>query len=75
MKKLVNDSIRKGQPNLNLLFIFNMPFRGIAKMMNGMVSMDMAYSILDMVNGHFFKGLGGITKAFMHKPNIDRLDE
>lgn len=62
-------SLKKGKPDLNILFIYNMPFRGIAKMMNGMVSMRMAQSILVMVNGHFFKGLGGVIRGFFAKRN------
>lgn len=54
----------KGQPNLNLLFIYNMPFRGIAKMTGGMVTMEMAEGILTAVNGHLFKGLGQIIGGF-----------
>lgn len=54
----------KGTPNLNILFIYNMPFRGIAKMTGGMVTMEMAEGILDAVNGHFFKGLGKIIGGF-----------
>lgn len=54
----------KGKPDLNLLFIYNMPFRGIAKMTGGMVTMEMAEGILTAVNGHFFKGLGRIISGF-----------
>lgn len=54
----------KGKPDLNLLFIYNMPFRGIAKMTGGMVTMEMAEGILTAVNGHFFKGLGKIIGGF-----------
>lgn len=54
----------KGKPNLNVLFIYNMPFRGIAKMTGGMVSMDMARGMVLVVNGHFFKGIGKIVKSF-----------
>lgn len=56
-------SEKKGVPNLNVLFIFNMPFRGIAKMTNGMVTMEMARQMVVMVNGHFFRGLGRLIKA------------
>ena len=56
-------SIAGGKPDLNILFIYNMPFRGIAKMMNGMVSMEMAEAILTMVNGHFFKGVSRLVKG------------
>ena len=61
---LKDKSIAKGEPNLNILFIYNMPFRGIAKMTGGAVTMDMARCMVTMVNGHFFKGLGGLIKAF-----------
>ncbi len=73
--KMAEDSVRKGKPNLNILFIYNMPFRGIAKMMNGMVSMDMARAILDMANGHFFRGLTGTVKGFLNRPEIMKLEE
>lgn len=64
LKNMKEKSEKKGEPNLNILFIYNMPFRGLAKMTNGMVTMGMAASILDMCNGHFFRGLGGTIKGF-----------
>lgn len=54
----------KGVPNLNVLFIYNMPFRGIAKMTNGIITMKMAHHMVEMVNGHFFAGLGRFIKAY-----------
>ena len=60
----INKSIEKGQPNLNLLFNYNMPFRAIAKMTGGICSMEMAEGILTIVNGHFFKGLGAVIGGF-----------
>lgn len=57
-------SERKEIPNLNILFIYNLPFRGIAKMMNGMVSMEMTKAVLVMVNGRFFKGMGLLIRAY-----------
>lgn len=68
-------SIAKGEPNLNIFFITNMPFRGIAKMMNGMVSMRMAQGILDLVNNRWGKGLGGIIGGLISKPNLNKLEE
>ena len=35
----LNKSIEKGEPDLNITFIYNMPFRGIAKMAGGMCTM------------------------------------
>lgn len=61
---LKEKSEKKGKPDLNILFIYNMPFRGIAKMTNGMVSMRMAEGMVTVVNGHFFRGLGMIISGF-----------
>ena len=60
----INKSIEKGQPNLNLLFNYNMPFRAIAKMTGGICTIEMAQGILTIVNGHFFKGLGAVIGGF-----------
>lgn len=54
----------KGKPNLNILFIYNMPFRALAKMTAGMVSMDMVDGIVEVVNGHFFRGMGKVIGGF-----------
>lgn len=61
MKKKSEDA---GKPDLNILFIYNMPFRAIAKMTGGMVSMEMVEGIVTMVNGHFFKGLAHTIAGF-----------
>ena len=66
----VKKAIAKGKPDLNLLFIYNIPFRGMAKMMNGMVSMDMAQDILKMVNGHWHKGLFNLIHHYFHRPKL-----
>lgn len=64
LTSMLNKSMEKGKPNLNLMFNYNMPFRGIAKMTGGMCSMEMAEGILIIVNGHLFKGLGQIIGGF-----------
>lgn len=57
MKKVFYDikqrSEEKGKPDLNILFIYNMPFRALAKMTAGMVSMDMAEGIAMAVTEDF----------------------
>jgi beta-glucosidase len=60
----LNASMAKGTPDLNIMFIYNMPFRGIAKMAGGMCTMEMSEGILTAVNGHFFKGVGQIIGGF-----------
>ncbi len=68
-------SEEKGKPDLNILFIYNMPFRGIAKMTNGMVSMDMVHGMVDAVNGHMLRGLGKIIKGFFANARANKAYE
>ena len=53
-----------GTPDLNILFIYNMPFRAIAKMTGGAVSAEMVDGLVLMVNGHFWKGLTRTVRGF-----------
>lgn len=64
LTSLKNKSEAKGKPDLNVLFIYNMPFRAISKMTGGMVSRKMVEDILMMVNGRFFGGLGRLIVDF-----------
>ena len=65
----------KGKPDLNILFIYNMPFRGIAKMTNGAVSMEMVDGMVLAVNGHFFRGLGKIISGYFRNARANRAYE
>ena len=65
----------KGVPDLNILFIYNMPFRAIAKMSGGMVSMDMVDGMVKVVNGHFFRGIGRIIGGFFGNRSRNRAYE
>ena len=64
LQKKLDKSIEKGVPDLNILFIYNMPFRAVSKMTAGMVSREMAESMVLAANGHFFRGLGGLIGGF-----------
>lgn len=68
-------SEEKGKPDLNILFIYNMPFRGIAKMTGGMVSMEMVDGMVAAVNGHLFKGLGKIIGGFFRNSKANKAYE
>ena len=57
-------SEEKGKPDLNILFIYNMPFRALAKMTAGAVSMDMVDGIVEVVNGQFFRGMKKVLGGF-----------
>ena len=65
-------SEKKGKPDLNVLFIYNMPFRGIAKMTNGMVSMEMAQGMVDAANGHLIRGIGSIAGGFFRNKKANK---
>ena len=64
LTKMKKKSEAQGKPDLNILFIYNMPFRGIAKMTGGAVSMEMVYGIVDAVNGHFMLGVKKIIGGY-----------
>lgn len=73
MTGMLNKSMEKGKPDLNIIFIYNMPFRAIGKMAGGMVSQEMCEGILKIVNGHaiaFFAGLGKIISGFFKQQKV-----
>ena len=72
LTKMKKKSEEAGKPDLNILFIYNMPFRAIAKMTGGMVSMEMVEGIVTMVNGHLFRGLGHTIAGFFRNQRQNR---
>lgn len=63
LKNAISISKKRGVPSLNLLFNYNMPIRGYAKMTGGAVTMEMARALTEMANGHRIKGTGHLIKA------------
>ena len=72
MKKKADES---GKPDLNILFIYNMPFRAMAKMTAGAVSMEMVDGIVELVNGRFFGGLGKIIGGYFRNSKKNKAYE
>ena len=54
---LLKQSIRRGKPDLNILFQYNMPLRALAKMTNGAISMGMVDGIVMEAQGFWIIGL------------------
>ena len=54
---LLTASYKKGQPNLNVMFQYNMPLRALAKMTSGAISMGMVDGIVLEAKGFWFIGL------------------
>ncbi len=63
LKLLLKISEWQGKPNLNILFNYNMPIRGYAKMTGGFVTMEMAEALTEMANGHRIKGTAHLIRA------------
>lgn len=75
LTKMKAKNEEKGKPDLNLLFIYNIPFRGIAKMTGGAVSMEMAEGIVTAVNGHFFRGMAKVISGYFRNARANKLYE
>lgn len=72
LTKMKKKSEELGKPDLNVLFIYNMPFRAIAKMTGGIVSMEMVEGIVMMVNGQLFRGLRRTVAGFFRNQRQNR---
>ena len=70
LTNMLNKSMKRGKPDLNIMFIYNMPFRGIGNMAGGMCSQYMVEGIVKAVNGHFFSGLGQIISGFFRQRKV-----
>ncbi|WP_022868371.1 glycoside hydrolase family 3 C-terminal domain-containing protein [Schaalia vaccimaxillae] len=61
-----------GKPDLNILFILNMPFRTMGKMTRGMVSDEMVDGIVDLVNARTWRGLKTVVGGYLRNRRADR---
>ncbi len=51
----------------NVIFAQNLPFRGLARMSNGLLDMAMTDALMEMLGGHFFRGLKNLNSSFWRK--------
>ena len=63
LRSIKRASEKKGKPNLNILFIYNMPFRGLSKMTGGAMNEGMIDGLVEIVNGRGLIGLGHLIAA------------
>lgn len=63
-KHLLGKSLASGNPDLNLLFNYNMPLRAIAKMTGGIVSMGMVDALVMELKGFWIIGLVRLLAEF-----------
>ena len=72
LEHLKKKAEKKGVPDLNIMFIYNMPFRSMTKLTMGMVSAKMVEDILLIVNGRFFSGFGKLIVHFFQNLRQNR---
>ncbi|PLS23885.1 glycoside hydrolase family 3 C-terminal domain-containing protein [Bifidobacterium imperatoris] len=63
---------KTGAPDINTLFILNMPPRAMSKMTQGMVDSAMVDAIVTIANGHTFRGLGGLIAGFFRNQSANK---
>ncbi len=64
LTNIIAKNDKNGNPDLNVLFIYNQTFTAIYKMTNGMINRKMITHVLDIVNGHFFRGVSRLVPAY-----------
>ena len=73
MRGKLDKGLKKGDPDLHLVFIFNMPIRAMSKVSGGYISEKMCRSVVGIVNGHaiaFFKGIGGFISGYFRQRKL-----
>ena len=63
LDKMLKDSEKKGEANLDILFFYNMPFRGLVNTTHGIFTSGMVDGFVKIVNGHIWSGLGKMIGA------------
>ena len=65
LRGIKNHADKSGHPNLNVLFIWNMPLRALAKMTNGMVNMRMVDALVMEIRGFWIIGILRLIVEFV----------
>ena len=68
---LLNASYKKGKPDLNILFQYNMPLRALAKMTGGAISMGMVDGLVMELQGFWIIGLVRIIYEAIKNQNLN----
>lgn len=72
LTKMIAKNEKSGQPDLNILFIYNQTFTAIYKMTNGMINRKMITEVLNIVNGHFFRGITKLIPAYFENRKLSK---
>lgn len=74
LKRMKDKAAEQGNTDMNIQFVYNMPFRALCKVAGKWISRQMVEDFVLLVNGHFFRGLGRlIADFFRHRRNTKEL--
>ena len=66
---------KDGRPDLNMIFVYDMPLRGFSRNLSAVFTTDMVDGLVAMANGHSLKGLGRVIGGFFRNLTANRRDE
>ncbi len=72
LTKKYNTALEKGDTRLSIFFIYNMPLRGVGKMVGRWISQEMVDDMAYLFNGHFFRGAGRFIRDFFRNQRRSR---
>ncbi len=61
--------------NMIMMGLFHEPMRGMSRMTGGAISWKQLGGLIDMFNGHFFRGLRGFMKAGKEKKQLAKANQ
>jgi beta-glucosidase len=66
---------KDGRVDLNMIFVYNMPFRAFARNAGQFFSTEMVDGVVRIANGHFFKGVGHVISGFFRNKKLNKQGE
>ncbi len=72
LKRAIEKKENQGIRDLNMLFVYNQSFTAIYKMTNGLINKKMLNHILQIVNGHFFRGTTKLIPEFFRNKKLEK---
>lgn len=65
LRSRIRRAEEQGRADLNLLFVYNMPLRAVAKMSGGRLDDAMVQALLTAINGRHLRGIRQLVRAFL----------
>jgi beta-glucosidase len=72
LQSRLDRSLKQGKPDLNLIFMLDLPFRNIAKLTGGMVDRATVQALIQAANGSVWSGLVAAWRAYRWNRRANR---